>query len=371
MTPKFKDEQDFPLLAYWHYGLGKSVAFTSAAGGPKFWSKPWYDGGVYGKFWEQLVDWSLRPTESRKLDMTTEYVDGKVKIVVYARDDNGDPDTSLRLKGGITLPSSQPSDAGQKKDLVFVQTNSGVYEATIKSEEAGSYFLSANAMRMVKVKGRDGVERDVEEPVDSVRSGVTVPYSPEFADLQSNVGLLENLRSRTNGLTYQDSDKALAEAAASGNVYRSGVPKVRSLLPLWFWLLFVTAILLFFDVATRRLSLEMPELVASADRLWRRLRGLPIEEGQPEFMDRLQTRKAQAGAGLASGRAARRFEGEGPEEFTQAVDATGPTATPPRPRPVAAPSAGPQAEPDAGDFASRLARAKKRALEDRNKKDKP
>ena len=30
---KFAD-QDFPLLAYWHYGLGKAVAFTSDAGNP-------------------------------------------------------------------------------------------------------------------------------------------------------------------------------------------------------------------------------------------------------------------------------------------------------------------------------------------------
>jgi len=46
LTQKFKDDQDYPVLAYWHYGLGKSVAFTSAAGGPKFWSRPWYDAGV-------------------------------------------------------------------------------------------------------------------------------------------------------------------------------------------------------------------------------------------------------------------------------------------------------------------------------------
>src|SRR5207302_5869530 len=66
MTPKFAD-QDFPLLAYWHYGLGKSVAFTSDAGNPRFWSKNWAEDVLYAKFWEQLVDWSLRPVESRKL----------------------------------------------------------------------------------------------------------------------------------------------------------------------------------------------------------------------------------------------------------------------------------------------------------------
>ncbi len=370
MTPKFKDEQDFPLLAYWHYGLGKSVAFTSAAGGPKFWSQPWYDAGIYGKFWEQLVDWSLRPTESSKLDMTTEYVDGKVKIVVYAKNDKGEPDTSLRLKGGITLPSGQPSEGGQKKDLVFVQTNSGQYEATIKADEAGSYFLSAAAVRPAKIMGRDGKEHEVEEPVDSVRSGVTVPYSPEFADLESNVDLLKKLASRTGGQVYEDNDQAMAETAAAGTVYRRGEPKVRSLLPLWFWLLFITAILLFFDVATRRLSLEMPEVFMQANRLWRRLRGLPIlDEPEPEFIGRLQTRKAQA---VRPSQAARRFEGEeGPDDFPPLVDATGPTA-PPRPRPGAAPAVGPQQVDAApGDFAGRLARAKKRALEERNKKEKP
>ena len=34
VTPKFAD-QEFPLLAYWHYGLGKAVAFTSDAGKPE------------------------------------------------------------------------------------------------------------------------------------------------------------------------------------------------------------------------------------------------------------------------------------------------------------------------------------------------
>ena len=80
-TPRFAD-QDFPLLAYWHYGLGKAVAFTSDAGEPSFWSRDWTQGdagqgGLYGKFWEQVIDWSLRPTESRRLNMITEYRDGK------------------------------------------------------------------------------------------------------------------------------------------------------------------------------------------------------------------------------------------------------------------------------------------------------
>ena len=88
LTPKFAD-QEFPLLAYWHYGLGKAVAFTSDAGEPArslAGEATGRQGGIYAKFWEQVVDWSLRPTESGRLQMTTEYRDGKIHVIVEARD---------------------------------------------------------------------------------------------------------------------------------------------------------------------------------------------------------------------------------------------------------------------------------------------
>ena len=72
---------------------------------------------------------------------------------------------------------------GGDDKLEFVQKNSGQYELEIKAEDAGSYFVTAQAVRTKKVVGRDGKTYDDEEGVDSVRSGVTVPYSPEFAEL--------------------------------------------------------------------------------------------------------------------------------------------------------------------------------------------
>src|SRR5205814_6448480 len=44
--------QTFPLLAYWQYGLGRAVAFTSDAGRPRLWCKEWAESPLYGKFWE-------------------------------------------------------------------------------------------------------------------------------------------------------------------------------------------------------------------------------------------------------------------------------------------------------------------------------
>ena len=85
--PPQPDGMDFPILAYWQYGLGRSVAVTCDARtsrdrGFLGWDRDWAGSEMYSKFWEQVVDYALRPTETGRLTMTTEYQDGKVKVIV-------------------------------------------------------------------------------------------------------------------------------------------------------------------------------------------------------------------------------------------------------------------------------------------------
>jgi uncharacterized membrane protein len=367
ITPMLAD-QEFPILAYWHYGLGKAVAFTSDAGNPKFWSRAWaeQEGGVYAKFWEQVVDWSLRPTESKRLNMVTEYRDGKVKVTVEARTDDGRPDTKLHLRAGVTGPG-EPEGA-KKQDLAFVQKNSGQYELEVKAEEAGSYFVTAQATRTVTKRGRDGKEHELEEAVDSVRSGVTLPYSPEFSETESNTALLERIRELTDGRRYDDDDAALDAAARAGEVFRRGPDRVKSLLPLWHWLLFVAGVLLFFDVAVRRIALDPAKVQETATRVWARLRGRSTLPQAEEFFERLRSRKSAVSEGLARPEAQRRFEApEGTTATPAGADASEPTAPPPPPKPAPPPLAAPQAEAPPEDFAARLLKAKKKAMDERKK----
>src|SRR5262249_29476419 len=149
-------EQEFPVLAYWHYGLGKAVAFTSDARSLPLrnrvgWDQRWASSEVYGKFWEQVIDWAQRPVESKRLVMSTEYRDGKVKVIVDARDDQNRPITDLILRGGVTPPDARGDDP-RKQELKFEQKNSGQYEAEFKAEDAGSYFINAQAVRRAKVQ---------------------------------------------------------------------------------------------------------------------------------------------------------------------------------------------------------------------------
>ncbi len=250
-----------------------------------------------------------------------------------------------------------------------MQTNSGQYEAEVKAEEAGSYFLNAQAVRTKKVKGRDGQEHEIEEGVDSVRAGVTLPYSPEFAELVSNTPLLERLRELTGGRGYEEDEILLADAAKSGAVFRPAPERVKSLLPLWYWLIFLAAVLLLSDVAVRRLAIE-PERIAERGRhVWARLRGLPVPEPRQEIAERLQMRRTSAAMRMAQERAVQRFEsGTMPVSgLPLGADATAAPPPPPGTSPAAPSLGAAPPEPEAGDYASRLLKAKKKALDERKK----
>ncbi len=321
-TPPFADQQ-FPLLAEWKYGLGKAVAFTSSAGfflhddGTKYrWDSNWDASGMYDRFWQRVVDWSLRPTESSRLRMVAEYKDGVITITVDAQTETGDPDTDLTVRGRFTPPHPGADDA-PRRQLRFVQKNSGRYVATVEAEDPGSYFLSAQAFH------KDGSEVSVPP------AAVTLPYSREFAEPETHADKLERLRDITGGISYTDSDAAWwdgpGSAAATGQVFRPVPPPTggsqEAMQPVWPWFLLAAALLLFADVAVRRVSVDWQKAREFAWRSWLRLRGIPRPPDQPDVLDRLLGRWAATAAAIDRGRAARRFEAAG--EYTPAPPGRG------------------------------------------------
>jgi uncharacterized membrane protein len=362
-TPKIGDSK-FPILAYWHYGLGKSVAFTSdartTAKGQTFWDRDWANSPIYGKFWEQTVDWSLRAVDTGKhLNLMTEHRDGKVRVIVEARDGKKRPITEFEeMKIGITSPSMKARDKSRGQ-IEFEQKNSGVYEAEFNAEETGSYFIN------VQAKWKDEEGKVVTE---SVRAGVTLPYSPEFAEMESNIALLDRLREITGGKTIPEEEAALSLVARSGDIFRALPRSAHSLQSIWPWLVVLAGICLFFDVAVRRITVDPRKLASVAQETWERLRGRAPAEKIPEFLERLKSRKAQVGEAFDRGKAARRFDGE----EVAAAAPRGAHELPSAPaRPLGRPEAPARSEPEkkkeAGDFASRLLRAKRRAMEERDK----
>src|SRR5207249_3016793 len=116
------------------------------------------------------------------------------------------------------------------------------------------------------------------------------------------------------------------------------------------------------------------EVTAVAQTWWDRLRGRHTAAPRAaEFFDRLKSRKAEVGEALQkSTKAARRFDGEGgPVVAPPGAEATPAPSDQPRrpaPRPATPGGVGPQAEKAPQDYASRLMQAKRKAMEERDKK---
>src|SRR5262249_41599039 len=115
-TPEITGHE-FPVLAYWNFGLGRAVAFTSDADTILVderqslrWTAPWFGAKVYGAFWEHVIDWALRPVEKHKMTMKTETRDGKTKVTVIVRDEKGRPPKDIKVKGAVTTPGALNPD---------------------------------------------------------------------------------------------------------------------------------------------------------------------------------------------------------------------------------------------------------------------
>jgi uncharacterized membrane protein len=412
-------DQRFPILVTWQYGLGRSAAFTSDARSiPAIkkagWDRDWAGSEIYLKFWEQVVAWAMRGLETDKLVLTTEYREGKVRVVVEARDENNRPLTDLKLEGKVSSPGGLP-EGRPPIDLKFEQRAGGYYEAEFKAEEAGSYIVNAQSVRhspryrgrfqshlptTVEEKGgklqladgtevrrkADGslvyaddgtpvVEEQVREVIDSRRTGVSISYSPEFADLETNSTLLKALARITGGQVFSEEPAKLRELAQSGELYRSAPEGTRALLPLWYWLVLVVGLGLLIDVGIRRISLEPTEVRHYAERTWSRVRKKPAEQASAEqdaFLARLRQKKAVVEESLEREKAARKFDSSGaPAEAAPAGADAGdssdrPIFTPPQP--PAAPTSKPAAE-EPEDYLAKLRKAKKRAPHERDKQE--
>ncbi len=348
----------FPVLAYRQYRAGRTVAFTSDArsqpGGVLGWDREWVGSDLYQKFWEQVVGWAMRSVESGRVVIYPEYRDGRVRVTVDVHDERDRPLAGVSLRGTITPVRTAPTDGPQgpaDRTIEFVRTAPGRFEADIAAEEAGAYFVYAQAVR-------DG------QVIDGARVGVAVPYSPEFADLEPNPGLLRRLADLTGGTVYTEGDTELLAVARSGEVFRDAPKTVRSLLPVWFWLVVASGFLLVLDVGVRRVSVEPAEVRAWAVRLWGRLRRHAVKPGgESAELDRLRRARDAAREAIDRDRAGRRFDpGDAPPTPVPPVIET--PSVPPVPPPPAAPSPPPAGEPS-DDFFTRMREAKRRAGQDR------
>jgi hypothetical protein len=216
---------DDPLLAHWQVGLGKTVAFTS--GYWRHWGRNWVDWPNFSKLWAQIVRWTLGQGDQGRFDLGVN-VDGTTgRVVVNALDEQGNFINMLNLTAHVSGPAG-----GGAEGISLQQVGPGRYEGQFEIDATGQYVVGlAQGDQIVG------------------RTGVSVPYSPEYRELKANDALLQEIVDRSRGRIFD------LDPAQQADIFRHDLRPTSWRRPVWSWILawlLLPAFLL--DVAVRRLA---------------------------------------------------------------------------------------------------------------------
>ena len=215
-----------PLLSWWRYGLGMSVAFTSDA--KSRWAAEWLTWNGYNQFWAQVIRHFMRKSESRGFVVDIQRRGSKSKVLIDAVNPNGQ--FLNKAETELTLINPQLDS----KTITVQQTAPGRYEAELEMPTVGAWHLQMTQ----KVEG---------ETLYQQSRGLIVGYSDELRLRNTNEELLKAVAAASGGV-FSPQPSTIFEAADGESASAAT--------PLWPWLLIVALCLFVADVALRRLDMS-------------------------------------------------------------------------------------------------------------------
>jgi hypothetical protein len=230
-------EQGDPVLAWWRYGLGMSVAFTSDA--KSRWAPEWLTWPGYSKFWAQVVRHAMRKAEAHGVFIDIQQRMGRAVVTM----DAANPDGQYINQAQTQLTVIDPQ-LGQRQ-LELAQVAPGRYTAEFPTPRSGAYHLELSQQQGGKTISR-------------LARGLTVGYPDELRLRPTNDELLRSL-ARVSGGRYNPTPSEIF-AATERTAARPT--------PLWPYLVLAAALLWVLDVALRRIdfSLFLPVRTLAAGR---------------------------------------------------------------------------------------------------------
>ncbi len=215
-----------PILVWWRYGLGMTVAFTSDV--KSQWAGEWLTWPDFGRFWAQIVRNAMRKSESKGVFVDVEHHDDKARIVVDSVDVIGQYINEASTNLILVRPNLD------REDIRLPQTAPGRYEAEFAAADSGAYQLELSQ------------EQHGNSTFRQTR-GIVVGYPDELHLGPPNEGLMRRIAQASGG-SY---DPAPAEFFDPGDRLAQHVN------PLWPYLLIAALLIFLFDVALRRVDLSL------------------------------------------------------------------------------------------------------------------
>jgi uncharacterized membrane protein len=219
-------EKGDPLLAWWRYGLGMTVAFTSDA--KSRWSAEWLSWPGYSKFWAQVVRHAMRKSDAKGVFVQVDQKDGKAKVTLDAVKTDG------KYVNEATAELTVIEPQGGERKVAMTQVAPGRYVGEFPTDKTGTYHVSMTQ----QVAGQ--------QPTQQSR-GLVINYDEELRIRPTNEPWLESIARASGGTFRPDPEAVFApdERSASRPV------------PLWPYLLMIAAVIFLTDVALRRIDFDL------------------------------------------------------------------------------------------------------------------
>jgi Ca-activated chloride channel homolog len=212
-----------PVLVWWRYGLGMTVAFTSDA--KSQWAAEWLTWPDFSTFWSQVIRHAMRKSDSKGVFVEIERRGETARVVIDTVNAAGqyvnEADTQMTLIG----PNLD------KEKITLAQTAPGRYEAEIATAESGSYHLELSQQQNGQVTFRQ-------------TRGVVVGYPDELRIGDPDEALLRRVADLSGG----DYKPTVAQ------IFDPGSRTAQQLLQLWPYLLLSALLLLVLDVSLKRID---------------------------------------------------------------------------------------------------------------------
>jgi hypothetical protein len=219
-------EKGDPLLAWWRYGLGMSVAFTSDA--KSRWAAEWLSWPGYGKFWAQVVRQAMRRSDAKGVFVQVVRKDGTATVTLDAVRTDGKYVNDAAAELTVIEPQ------GGERKLAMTQTAPGRYAGEFPAGQPGTYHVQLTQ----QAKG---------QPATQQSRGLVVNYDEELRIRPTDATLLESIARSSGGAFRPEAEAVFAPDDRTAS----------RALPLWPYLVVAAALIFLADVALRRIDFDL------------------------------------------------------------------------------------------------------------------
>tara|TARA_B100000959_G_scaffold284164_1_gene355046 strand:+ start:2596 stop:5481 length:2886 start_codon:yes stop_codon:yes gene_type:complete len=238
-TPWFIQSSDGedPFLAWWHYGLGKSIALMTDLGNR--WATQWPSWPEFPEFLEGCVRWAMRGSSPPNMSITSRVEGDRGIVDLEAVDADNQMMNFMQSKAVVIDPK------GDAIPLTLQQTGPGRYHAEFDAKESGAWLVN------IAFQDTDG------SVTGRIPTAVTVPYPKEYSATSHNASLLHQLAERTGGRVLSLDEVDIIDLFDETAIQQPVSPH-----SMWDLLAIIAACMLVLDVAIRRLWIDKKSMQA-------------------------------------------------------------------------------------------------------------